>query len=51
VDPTDSVLGSPADPAGGLKTTYPDMVKAAFQDRFWNSNATVGGFTRSGLFS
>jgi len=40
----DSVLGPySAAPAKGLKTTYADMVRAAFQDKWWNSNKVVDG--------
>ena len=40
----DSVLGPySAAPAKGLKTTYADMVRAAFQDTWWNSNKVVDG--------
>ena len=43
VHPTDSVLGSLAKPGGpGLTTTYGAMIRAAFQDEFWNSTATIG---------
>lgn len=32
VSPHDSVLGALADPAGGLRVSYRDMIKAAFKD-------------------
>jgi cytochrome c peroxidase len=50
VNPTDSVLGPSANStlkngrvtlAPGLNTTYPAMVKAAFNDQFWNSGLFV----------
>jgi cytochrome c peroxidase len=42
VMPSDSVLGSyTAAPANGLTTTYPALVKAAFQSKWWNSNVVV----------
>ncbi len=38
----DSVLGAMAVSGGtGLATTYADMVRAAFQDKWWNSTAVV----------
>src|ERR1051326_6889849 len=40
----DSVLGAMAVSGGtGLATTYADMVRAAFQDKWWNSTAVVDG--------
>jgi cytochrome c peroxidase len=43
VDPTDSVLGALSRyPAGGLKAkSYEDMVQAAFQNKYWQSNRLV----------
>jgi cytochrome c peroxidase len=41
----DSVLGPLRDPGGrGLNTTYPAMIQAAFQPRFWNNNTQVVTF-------
>jgi cytochrome c peroxidase len=37
----DSVLGSLRDSAGGLATTYVQLVRDAFQDRWWNTNAIL----------
>jgi cytochrome c peroxidase len=40
----DSVLGAWAVAGGsGLGTTYADMVRSAFQDKFWNSDVVVDG--------
>ena len=40
----DSVLGAWAISGGtGLSTTYPDLIRAAFQDKLWNSDAVVDG--------
>jgi cytochrome c peroxidase len=48
----DSVLASlSAAPGQGLNTTYVDMVKAAFQPKWWDSNAVVdanGNFLHTG---
>ncbi len=41
VSRTDSVLGSVARPATGLRTTYPDMIRDAFYSSYWNSNQYV----------
>jgi cytochrome c peroxidase len=42
VSPTDSVLGAlSAAPGNGLTTDYVSMIKAAFQDKWWNSSAVV----------
>src|SRR5215472_4595370 len=42
VSKTDSVLGSlSAAPASGLTTSYVSMIQAAFQPKWWNSNAVV----------
>src|SRR5438093_8540038 len=50
VDPTDSVLGALASGSGtpgsrGLTTSYPAMIKAAFQPQWWRSASmvTIGG--------
>ncbi|MCQ3976543.1 MAG: hypothetical protein DPW09_24185, partial [Anaerolineae bacterium] len=44
VHPQDSVLGDLAHPSGqGLATTYEEMVKAAFLDKYWDSGETVNG--------
>src|SRR4051794_13056159 len=44
VSPKDSVLGSDVDTTGrGIKTSYADLVKQAFQPDWWNSDATVPG--------
>jgi cytochrome c peroxidase len=47
VHPTDGVLG-PLSRVGepGLATTYPDMIRAAFQDEFWRSAQLTDGFTQ-----
>ncbi len=40
----DSVLGHYAISGGtGLAATYPEMIRAAFKDKWWNSNAVVDG--------
>ena len=42
VSPSDSVLGSLSSaPGNGLSSTYVDMVKAAFQPKWWSSNLVV----------
>src|SRR5204863_6344447 len=42
VDRNDGVLGSRAISGGeGITGSYSDMIKAAFQDRWWNSKAIV----------
>jgi cytochrome c peroxidase len=50
VSATDSVLGPLSNSATGgrgLKTTYPAMIQAAFQDNLWNSGLTnPTGFTQ-----
>jgi cytochrome c peroxidase len=44
VSSQDSVLGSDVDASGrGIKTSYADLVKQAFQPSWWNSDASVGG--------
>lgn len=52
VAPDDSVLGSLSkSPANGLNTTYVAMVQAAFQPKWWNSDAVVdasGNFLHTG---
>ncbi|HST77572.1 MAG TPA: cytochrome C peroxidase, partial [Verrucomicrobiae bacterium] len=52
VAPDDSVLGSLSKaPGNGLNTNYVAMVQAAFQPKWWNSNAVVdanGNFLRTG---
>src|SRR5207247_2937496 len=53
----DSVLGSLRHPSGtGLNTGYADLIRAAFQDTWWNSDAiidrnlnVIGHGTPSGL--
>ncbi|HMF98485.1 MAG TPA: cytochrome c peroxidase [Vicinamibacterales bacterium] len=39
VDPTDSVLGSYADPVKGLTTTYASMIQQAFKAKWWNASS------------
>jgi cytochrome c peroxidase len=50
VDPMDSVLGSLSRfPKKGLNTTYTSLIRAAFQDKYWNGgNVTLpaGTFTQ-----
>jgi cytochrome c peroxidase len=42
VSPDDSVLGSDVDDTGrGIKTSYADLIKAAFQPDWWSSNDSV----------
>ncbi|RME45275.1 MAG: DUF11 domain-containing protein, partial [Chloroflexi bacterium] len=42
VHPNDSVLAGIIDPSGkGLGTTYADMIKAAFWEKYWNSDKLV----------
>lgn len=42
VHPNDSVLGALANKTGkGLKTTYANMIKAAFQDKYYSSNEMI----------
>src|SRR5262245_33500952 len=42
VAPDDSVLGDlTAFPEPGLRTDYDDLIKAAFQPQWWNSNAVI----------
>ena len=41
VDPSDSVLGIYADTTTGLKLTYPQMIQAAFKQKWWNSTKSV----------
>lgn len=52
VAPDDSVLGSLSNsPNNGLNTTYVAMIQAAFQPKWWNSDAVVdasGNFLHSG---
>src|SRR5262249_34084795 len=46
VDPTDSVLGGLSNfPGNGLTTSYAALIQAAFDQKWWNSSAVVGGFT------
>ncbi len=47
VDRTDSVLGPMVDASGrGLGTTYADMIRAAFVEKFWDSaQLTADGFS------
>ena len=44
VHPKDSVLGPLAKPGKGLKTTYAQMIMAAFQDKWWNNTTQVVKF-------
>jgi cytochrome c peroxidase len=41
VDPTDSVLGSIADPTKGLTATYLSMVQKAFKPKWWNTTKSI----------
>src|SRR4029079_11779175 len=42
VSRSDSVLGSDVAPTGrGIKESYADLIKSAFQPNWWNSDATV----------
>jgi cytochrome c peroxidase len=42
VDPTDSVLGKTSmGSAGGLKKSYVDMIRAAFQPKWWQSSKFI----------
>jgi cytochrome c peroxidase len=44
VSPNDSVLGSDVDPSGrGIRTSYADLVKAAFEPDWWSSDQAVPG--------
>src|SRR3954447_25413290 len=44
VSPSDSVLGADVDDTGrGIKTSYTDLIKAAFQPDWWNSDQSVPG--------
>src|SRR3954447_7552038 len=44
VSPSDSVLGADVDDTGrGIKTAYTDLIKAAFQADWWNSDQSVAG--------
>ncbi len=44
VSPEDSVLGSDVDTTGrGIKDSYADLIKSAFQPQWWDSNAQVDG--------
>ena len=44
VTPSDSVLGTDADPSGrGLSTSYRTLIQQAFAPAWWNSGATVTG--------
>ena len=46
----DSVLGSHAKSIGrGLKETYPDLIRAAFDPRWWSAPAPVNGYTQMEL--
>ena len=43
----DSVLRASVDPTGhGLKETYPDMIKAAFDPRWWSATDRINGYTQ-----
>ncbi len=47
VDPTDSVLGAHATPdRHGIKQSYPELIKAAFDPRWWNSTDDFDGYTQ-----
>jgi cytochrome c peroxidase len=44
VSPNDSVLGADVDTTGrGIKTSYADLIKQAFQPDWWNSDTPVAG--------
>ena len=44
MSPEDSVLGSDVDTTGrGIKDSYADLIKSAFQPQWWDSNAKVDG--------
>jgi cytochrome c peroxidase len=44
VSPSDSVLGNDVDDTGrGIRESYADLIKSAFQPAWWNSGATVAG--------
>jgi cytochrome c peroxidase len=44
VSPDDSVLGADVDASGrGIRTSYTDLIKSAFQPDWWNSDQTVDG--------
>src|SRR4051794_15153867 len=44
VSPRDSVLGADVAPTGrGIRTSYADLVKSAFQPDWWNSDQSVSG--------
>jgi cytochrome c peroxidase len=46
VSPQDSVLGSDVDRTGrGIRTSYEDLIKQAFQPDWWNSDDAVTGAT------
>ena len=46
----DSVLGSHAKSTGrGLKETYLDLIRAAFDPRWWNASAPVNGYSQMEL--
>ena len=46
----DSVLGAHATSKGrGLKETYPDLIRAAFDPRWWNASAPVNGYSQMEL--
>ncbi|MFL5418398.1 MAG: cytochrome-c peroxidase [Myxococcales bacterium] len=54
VDPTDSVLGplsrvSPTLSRPGLNTTYPALIQAAFQDKYWNATTQMLSVDSTGL--
>ena len=47
VDAQDSVLGTHATPEHhGIKETYPELIQAAFDPRWWNSTESVGGYSQ-----
>jgi cytochrome c peroxidase len=47
VHPEDSVIGSHATPTGrGLKESYPDLIRAAFDPRWWDAPARFNGYTQ-----
>jgi cytochrome c peroxidase len=52
VHPKDSVLGKLAVVGGtGLNANYPDMIKAAFQDKWWNNTTQVVSVANNGTAS
>ena len=41
VDPSDSVLGSIADPVSGLTVSYKTLIQQAFKPKWWNTTKTI----------